>query len=58
MFLVIDFSISAFALPVEWIESDYQALILVAVFLACFALFWGILRAGFIFARYACKQVS
>jgi len=44
-------SISAFVLPVEWIESDYQALILVAVFLACFALFWGILRAGFIFAR-------
>merc|ERR1719300_474120 len=44
-------SISAFVLPVEWIESDYQALIIVAVFLACFALFWGILRAGFIFAR-------
>merc|ERR1712226_1612063 len=44
-------SISAFVLPVEWIESDYQALILVAVFLACFALFWGILRAGFIYAR-------
>ena len=38
-------------LPLDWRETNYQSLILVAVFVACFAVYWAMLRMGFTYAR-------
>ena len=55
IFIVAVFSataaVSVYLCQLDWIETNYQSLILVAVFLACLLVYWLVLRVAFGYAK-------